>query len=104
MLTKRGLVVNDVLGQPIGPFFKGKAVQEGGPVGCPETSVTTNLRSVTSQKSENLMLVVVFLLVLHLFLNFGLLSSSLQCFSIHSHLSPVLNLHSSQIVSDIVPS
>jgi hypothetical protein len=25
-----------------------------GPVGCPETSVTTNLRWVTSQKSEDL--------------------------------------------------
>jgi len=86
------------------PFSKSKAVQEGGPVRCPETSVTANLSSVTSQKSENLMIVVLILLALHLFMNMGLLSSSLPCFSVHSHLTPILNLRSSQILSDVIPS
>ena len=42
-------LVTNVLGQTIGPLFKGEAVQEG-----PETSVTTNLRCITSQKTEDL--------------------------------------------------
>jgi hypothetical protein len=92
-VTQRGLVVIDVLGQPIGPFLKGKSVQESGPVGCPETSGTTILRNLTSQKSEDLVIVVVILLALHLFMNFGLLSISLPCFSIHGHLTPIMNLH-----------
>ena len=47
----------DVLGQPI---FKGSAVKENawllkmGPIDCPETSLSTNQRFVTSQKNEGL--------------------------------------------------
>ena len=57
------LLCTDVSGQPIGPIFKGQAVQalfleclalEDRPIGCPEISVTTNLRCVKSQKSEDL--------------------------------------------------
>ena len=33
------------------------------------------------------------LLALQLFVSFGLLSSSLPCFAIHSHLTPILNLY-----------
>ena len=40
------------------------------------------------------------LLALHLFMIFGLLNNSLPCFSVHSHLTPILNLHFSQILSD----
>ena len=39
-VMQRRIVVTDVLGQPIGPFFKGQAVH------------STNLHFVTSQKSE----------------------------------------------------
>ena len=43
------LVVTDILGQHIGPVFKGQAVGfrllNLGPIGCPETSVT-NYQSV----------------------------------------------------------
>jgi hypothetical protein len=51
-VTQRKFVVADVSGQPIGPNFKFQAV----PVffGCPETSVTTNAISVTSQYSDDL--------------------------------------------------
>jgi len=67
------VVSADVLGQPMGPIFKGQAVQEEitalplkmGPIGCPKTSAT-NCHSVlckipkearhrfTSQKDWNL--------------------------------------------------
>ena len=57
-------LVTDVSRQPIGPIFKGQAVQEDssctvwplkiGPIGCLETSVNTNLRCITSQRSEYL--------------------------------------------------
>jgi hypothetical protein len=60
-------LVTDVSGQPIGlilefqaartfkmgPIGSSKRSFMMGPIGCPETSVT-NLRCVTSQKSENL--------------------------------------------------
>jgi hypothetical protein len=39
---------------------------------------------------------------LQLFVSFGLLSNSLSCSSIHSHLTSILNLHFSQIRSDII--
>ena len=41
---------------PVNPICNGQAVWplNMGLVGCPETSVTTSLRSVTSQKSEGL--------------------------------------------------
>jgi hypothetical protein len=42
------------------------------------------------------------LLTLHLFMIFGLLNNSLPCFSIHNHLTPILNLHFSQILSDMI--
>ena len=48
---------SDVLGQAIGPLFKGKAAHEAlkmRPLGCSKTPVTTNLRCVTSQKSEDI--------------------------------------------------
>jgi hypothetical protein len=41
------------------------------------------------------------LLALQLFESFGLLNNSLPRFSIHSHLIPIMNLHFSQIRSDI---
>ena len=41
-------------------------------------------------------------LVLHPFLSFGLFNHSLPCFSIHSHLTPILNLHFSNIPSDVI--
>ena len=41
------------------------------------------------------------LMTLQLFMSFGLLNSSHPCFYIHSHLTPVLNPHSSHILSDI---
>jgi len=59
-ITWRGLVAADVSGQSIISIFKGQAVfldcltLEDGKVGCPETSVTTNLRGITCQKAEDL--------------------------------------------------
>jgi hypothetical protein len=58
-VTQRRVIFTDVSGKPIGPIFKGKAVQEDWPlkmgtIGYPETSVTTNLGCVTSQESEDL--------------------------------------------------
>jgi len=50
---KRKLVRTDVSGQTIGSIFKGQKVQESWTA---ETSVTTNQRCVTSQKSEDLLL------------------------------------------------
>ena len=57
----------DVTGQPIGPILKGLADQDGldclplkmGPLGYPETSLTTNIRCVKSQKRVNLELITV---------------------------------------------
>jgi len=49
----------DISGRLIGTIFKGQAVKEDvwtawplkmGPIGFPETSLTTNIRCVTSQK------------------------------------------------------
>jgi hypothetical protein len=50
------LVVTYVLGQPIGPIFKGQACPLNmGPTGCPETTVTNyQPYCVTAQKSEDL--------------------------------------------------
>jgi len=58
--VKQGrLVVTDVSGQSFRPKFKGQAVvsldcltSEKGTIICSETSVTTNLLCVISQKSE----------------------------------------------------
>ena len=47
-VTQRSLVITDVSGQPIGLNIKG-------PIGCPETTVNTNILHVTSQKSEDIM-------------------------------------------------
>jgi hypothetical protein len=49
-------LATDVSGQPIGPIFKGQAawLLKMGPIGCPETSINTNLRCVTSQKGGDL--------------------------------------------------
>ena len=47
-ITQHRLVVTDVSGQPIGPIFNGKAVQEE------IRQLTTNVRCVTSQKSYGL--------------------------------------------------
>ena len=45
--VKRGTtVVTDISGQPVGPICKGST-------GCLETSVTTYLHGVTTQKSED---------------------------------------------------
>ena len=49
---ERRLVRTDVSGQPIRPIFRGHAVPESR---TNETSVTTNPRCVTSQKSEDLL-------------------------------------------------
>ena len=46
--------------------------------------------------------VVLLPLALQLFVSFGLLDNFLPCFSIHSHLNPILNLQFSQILSDII--
>ena len=59
--------VSDVSGQPIGPILKVLADQDGldclplkiGPIGCPKTSVTTNLHCVKSQKRVDLELITV---------------------------------------------
>jgi hypothetical protein len=57
-VTQRRLVVTDVSGQLIVPTSKGQAVGnlllKMRPNDRPKTSVTTNLRFETSQKSENL--------------------------------------------------
>ena len=58
---------SDVLGLPIGPIFKGQAVQKAsslkmGPIRCPETSVTTNQSCVTSQKGKNITTMYIILL------------------------------------------
>jgi hypothetical protein len=50
-VTQRRMVVTDFSGQPIGPIFKGQADR---PTGCPETSLTTSLRWLTTQESEDL--------------------------------------------------
>ena len=55
-VTQCRLVVTNVSGQLTAPIFKGQAVKDHGkmgPISCPETSVTTNLHCVTSQKSED---------------------------------------------------
>ena len=45
----------DVSGQPIGSICTCQALfLNMGPIGCSETSVTTNQRHITSQKSKNL--------------------------------------------------
>jgi hypothetical protein len=57
----------DVSRQPIGPILKGLADQDGlgclplkmSSIGYPETSVTTNLRCVKSQKRVDLELITV---------------------------------------------
>jgi hypothetical protein len=60
-VTQSRLVVTDVSGPPVRSIFKWQAVQSAhenawlltmGPIGCSETSVTTNLRCLRSQKSE----------------------------------------------------
>ena len=43
------MVVTDVSGRLAGPIFKAQEVQ-GGPIGCPEMSVTTSIHCVASQK------------------------------------------------------
>jgi hypothetical protein len=61
-VTQRRLLLTDVSGRSINPIFKEQAVQEEwtawhltmGPIDFPETSVTTNLRCVTSQSGEDL--------------------------------------------------
>ena len=53
-------LVTDVSGQFNSPTFNGQAAHEVidcltlevGQIGCPETSVTTNIRCVTSHKSQ----------------------------------------------------
>ena len=59
----RLIVSHRRFGQPICSIFKGYAVKHSAwtawtfmmeQIGCPETSVTTNLRCVTSQKSEDI--------------------------------------------------
>jgi hypothetical protein len=61
-VTQRRLVVTEISGQPICPSSRAKhAKKEGldcltfedGPIDCPEISVTTNLRGLISQKSED---------------------------------------------------
>jgi len=42
------------------------------------------------------------LLTLHHFMIFGLLNNSLPYFSIYCRLTPILNLHFSQILSDMI--
>ena len=44
------------------------------------------------------------LLALQFFVCFGLLNNSLSCFPFHSHLTPILNLRFSQILSDFTLS
>jgi len=60
-VTQRTVVVTDLSGEPIGRSFNGDTDVFGpisrfrlknGPIGYPETSVTTNLRCVTLQKSK----------------------------------------------------
>jgi len=51
-------LVTQVLEQPLAPLFKGHKTARSlkmGLICSPETSVTTNLRCVKSQKSEDLM-------------------------------------------------
>ena len=61
-------LVTDISGQPVGPIFEGQAVKEDVwtawssswtawllnmvPIGCPETSLTTNVRWAASQKTK----------------------------------------------------
>ena len=49
-------MVTDVSGQHVGPIFKSpaKLLLKTGSIGCPETSVTTDQRCVTSHKSKDL--------------------------------------------------
>ena len=52
-------LVSGVSGQPIQPIFKGPAVWTAGPlkmgwIGCPETSVMTNPRCLTTRKTKDL--------------------------------------------------
>ena len=44
-------LLTDVSGKPISHDFKGQTLEYD----CPETSVTANLRCVTSQKSDDLL-------------------------------------------------
>jgi hypothetical protein len=55
-VTQRRLVVADVSVQTVSPVFMGLAVLdrftlEDWTIDCPETSISTNLRCVTSQKT-----------------------------------------------------
>ena len=52
-VTQRIFVVKDVSVQSIGQIFKGRTAYMA-PIGCPETSLTTNTRCVMSQKSADL--------------------------------------------------
>jgi hypothetical protein len=56
---RRLLITNDVSRLHIGPIFNGQALTlEDGPMECPETLVTNNLRCVRSQKSEDFIYIV----------------------------------------------
>jgi hypothetical protein len=47
-------------GTPVGSHLQGMLdPRSWEPIGCPETSVTTNIRRVTSQKNENLMCMLI---------------------------------------------
>ena len=65
-----------------------------------QLSVSTPWRH-TVEAAVHLLLLLL-LLALQPFMSFGLPSSSLPCFSIHTHLTPILNFHFSQIRSDII--
>ena len=51
-VTQSRLIITDVSGQPVGSHLKGCPLKMGA-IGCPETTVITNLRCTTSQKSED---------------------------------------------------
>jgi hypothetical protein len=54
-------LLTDVSGQPISRIFKVQTLEDG----CPKTSATTNLRSVTSQKSKYLLVLMIKICLLH---------------------------------------
>jgi hypothetical protein len=59
MLRGVNYLVTGVSKQPIGSIFRDPAVQTAGPlkmggIGCPETSVTTNSRCLTTRKTKDL--------------------------------------------------
>ena len=66
-VTQRRLVVTDVSGQSIGPIVKCQAVHSSwtacslkmGLIDRPETSVSNNLRCVTSQMGDDLICIII---------------------------------------------